>query len=336
MSPYHRAITRLSLIYAILLSIVAIFFSLVWFNVSTREIDSALLRQQDIIDRIGLVGARSEVVEARKQQLLDSRNFVLSRVLLTNFILLGLGGAGSYFLARRTLEPIEEAHKCQLRFTADASHELRTPLAAMQTEIEVALRDKKLTLKESKELLVSNLEELEKLKYLSNSLLQLARQDTMESVNKSYVEASAIGEKAVNRGQKLAKEKRIKFDSKFAKATINVDNEKIQDLLVILIENAVKYSPKNSTVKVIGKKTKGHYEFSVSDDGVGVRPADKERVFERFFRADNSRSKLKTEGYGLGLAIAKQIADLHGTKIVLKSTINKGSTFLIEFDEKSR
>src|SRR5690606_24862255 len=85
------------------------------------------------------------------------------------------GGVGSYYLARRTLRPIEEAHEAQSRFTSDASHELRTPLASMKTELEVALRDPALNKEEMRELLVSNLEEVDKLTKLSQNLLQLSR-----------------------------------------------------------------------------------------------------------------------------------------------------------------
>ena len=107
------------------------------------------------------------------------------------------------------------------------------------------------------------------------------------------------------------------------------DQNKLIDLLVILLDNAVKYSPEASEVKVSIQRRGKQSEVSVSDSGRGIKKADLSNIFERFYRADQSRNKQEAAGYGLGLAIAKKIADQHHGVISVRSAVGKGSVFTL-------
>ncbi len=146
---FHSATVRLTAIYAALLAVVCIFFSYNWYQVATSELKQERLRKEQFLketpEYFGGIGKQPVFILERDKLLDESIENIRTRIIISNVIILLAGGFGSYYLARKTLEPIEKAHEQQKQFTADASHELRTPLAAMQAEIEVALRGNKLS-----------------------------------------------------------------------------------------------------------------------------------------------------------------------------------------------
>jgi signal transduction histidine kinase len=238
-----------------------------------------------------------------------------------------LGGIGSYLLARRTLEPIEAAHEAQTRFTADASHELRTPLAAMRAETEVALRNSKLSAKEARELLHSNLEELTRLTGLSEGLLQLAR-GADDGNTHELLSLSLIIEQALAQVRPLAQAKAITIRLESATALKVLGNiGQLTQAVVILLDNAIKYSPRKTTVAVSVTQDHQYVRVSVADHGRGISETDLPHVFERFYRADSARTQADVSGHGLGLSIAEQIVTAHGGHLEAQSTLGKGSRF---------
>jgi signal transduction histidine kinase len=282
-----------------------------------------------------------------------------------NLIVLCGAGLSSYWLARRTLEPIEEAHEQQKRFTADVSHELRTPLTALRMESEVALLNPKSKAQELRQTLASNLEEVAKLEALINNLLRLTRLEADE-LRQNFVPLNSrlISEAALKQVQPLAKHRHIKLSSQLTdptplsavgslpndgpgKPSGNIDDEahsnndlngdfnSLVQLVVILLDNAIKYSPPNSTVTLSVHSKANEVVLAVTDHGAGLHKAALEHVFDRFYRADESRAKIaginseSTEGFGLGLSIAKMIADLHDGTIVLTSGPGQGTTATI-------
>lgn len=264
----------------------------------------------------------------RDKQLNADLNHLKGRLISFNILVLLVGGGISYMLARRTLEPIEESLEAQKRFTSDASHELRTPLTAMQAEIEVALRDPKLTKSQASELLQSNLEEVAKLRALSEGLLSLARNSDKPVINTPISSKEALNE-ALARLEKTAQAKDITVKNSGKDMTLRADHHTLVELLVILIDNAIKYSPKGSNIEISSTAQNKMGKISVTDKGIGIKAVDLPHIFERFYRADTSRSKANAEGYGLGLAIAKKIADTLNGSIEVKSAPGKGSTFTI-------
>ena len=327
---FHSAAVRLTVWYLLIIMALSLATSFALYHVSSNHLEENASRQVSYFS--GLLGPENarEFSNLRLKQLEEDRDKLKGNLIIFNTLILAGGGAASYGLARRTLRPIEEALEEQIRFSADASHELRTPLAAIQAENEVALRDPKLSRSGAIGLLESNLEEAAKLKELSEGLLSLAYTDSSEEVSDD-VEANAIVAKAKERMVKSAELKQvgISLPTKGVDIKIKGNEQKLTDLLSILLDNAVKYSPRGSRVRVTIDKRGKNAEISVIDKGRGIKKSDLPHIFERFYRADHSRSKQKTAGYGLGLAIAKKIADQHGGLIEVRSAVGKGSVFTL-------
>lgn len=328
---FHSATIRLTIIYVAFLALISIFFSLAWYRVATTEVERGLGRQRALLDSAirarGMI-ALDDVAETRTAQLRQSSNqTILARIATVNIVLLTVGGISAYFLAKRTLRPIATAHESQARFTADASHELRTPLTALRTEIEVALRSPRLDSSQTRKLLKSNLEEITKLSRLTDNLLRLSRGDTGQQLELKPTSLITIVSSATERCKKIAQTKHITITNAVSDELVHVDSEAIEEIIYILLDNAIKYSPDKSSVHISTDVTDKKVTLHIRDQGSGIRASDLPHIFERFYRADQSRSNLQTSGYGLGLAIAQQIASAHGTNILVTSTIGKGSDF---------
>lgn len=329
---FKSALFQLTLLYLLIIMLISLFFSVNIYRVSVNEINNNIRRQQTNFERYGPGRAfiqDPEFLEAREDLLNEAKSSLIINLLYTNIVILALGGFASYYFAKRTLKPIEESHQAQMRFASDASHELRSPLAAMKAEIEVALRDPRLSKEESLSLLSSNLEEVDRLKLLAEGLLGLTRE--RQDVERSSTSISELIDRAIDLNEKKAKMKQILVSSKVGpKAAVYVNSEEITELFNILIDNAIKYSDKGKKV-IISAKTGGDFtEIMVKDEGYGISETDLPHIFDRFYRADHSRSKNKAEGYGLGLAIAKKIVELNSGEIEAKSREGKGSVFVVK------
>ena len=304
----------------------SIAFSITLYRISDTELNHGLRKPgQPVFRETSLYDFEA----FRNDRLQESRASLKSNLVLLNIITLGAGFAASYLLARKTLEPIEEAMESQARFTADASHELRTPLTAMQTEIEVALRDQKLTKEEAKELLASNLEEVVKLRILSDGLLRLARQKN-EPLTNTVADIEQVAQKAIDYTARQATEKQITIKSTITKKTlVKGDTPTLTELISILIDNAIKYSEPKTNVTISAERKDSHLLLRVADQGMGIAEKDAPHVFKRFYRADASRTKKDVCGYGLGLSIARKLTDLHKGSIEIETTSKKGTTFKV-------
>lgn len=270
------------------------------------------------------------------QQAIDeARHNIIKSLFMLNLLILIIAGGLSYYLARRTLQPIEESHDAQSRFTADASHELRTPITAMRTETEVTLLDPKLSLKDAKSQLRSNLEELDKLASLSENLLGLARL-TSTTIRKEKILANDVVQSAVERVKHKAEIKNILIDAQVPEQLqILADTPSITEALVTLLDNAVKYSSEKTVITIIARNDRLSSIISVRDAGEGISDVDQQHVFDRFYRADAARTQSDKNGYGLGLSIAKRIVDLHQGSIIVQSKIGHGSAFSIKLPRSS-
>lgn len=260
-----------------------------------------------------------------------ARTRIILILLLINFSILLFSGLAGYILAGQTLRPIQEMVDEQNRFVTDSSHELRTPLTALRSEIEVNLRDKKLTLAAAKELLHSNLEEVKNLQQLSDSLIRLTQYQG-EQNHQEFLPVSlpVIIDESVKKIRAIAKAKKITIVQEVPEALIEADSAMLSELFVILFDNAIKYSPEKTTITVKAKQTDHQVKITVADQGVGIDGKDIPLLFGRFYRADKSRTQSETQGYGLGLSIAKEIVEKHQGQISVSSVVGKGSTFTIQ------
>lgn len=321
----------MSVFYVLIAMAISISFSIAIFNISKNELGRGLGKTFRVITQCSpqkLPPGFEDLEHARIEQINEVNGNLQNRLIYFNLVILLISSTLSYFLAKKTLHPLEQAMEGQKRFTADASHELRTPLAAIRAENEVALRDKNLTIKEARDMLQSNIEEIGKLENLSNALLTLARYE-QDKIELKDLDLSQIVVEAYERIEGLAKEKHMTFENELKEIRVVGDRGSLVELFVILLDNAIKYSDEKSKIQIkIGED--GASAFAkIKDHGVGIKHSDLPNIFNRFYRADNSRAKTKVDGYGLGLSLAKQIADLNVAQIRVKSIPGKGSEFKV-------
>ena len=232
-------------------------------------------------------------------------------------------------LAKLTLAPIERAMMKQTQFIFDASHELKTPLTAMLVRNEVALRKKSLPEEKAREVIEKNIEEILKMKELTASMLDVAREngEPEKSTEISVPEfLTGLQEKlapvAKERGVKIEKEMNL---GKNLRASVAKNT--LEQILTIFTDNAMKYSGEKIIYLRAGRRGK-NAAFSVKDNGAGVKKEDQKRIFERFYQVDAARTRTEDKtSHGLGLAIAKNLAERQGYKIVLRSSEGRGAEF---------
>jgi signal transduction histidine kinase len=269
-----------------------------------------------------------EDLEAAKKRL-------VWHLLAVNGFIMGVSAMAGYFLAGKTLQPIEEALEEQKRFVADASHELRTPLTALRTSLEVALRDKKLSLSSAKEVIKSNLEDVDGLQGLAHKLLALANlQSNGQSLGFQKIDMAGLAKEAYRKILPLAAAKKIELKTKLAKQTVLGDKESLEEMLLIFLDNAVKYTPKGGKIRLATKTQDKNLVITIKDTGIGIAKKDLPHIFNRFYRADQSRSKQKADGFGLGLSLAKKIIELHHGSVTVASRPGKGTTFTVKLPLK--
>lgn len=279
---------------------------------------------------------REEIAAYFDQSLNETRQNILRRIVLIDLAILSASAILGYFLAGKTLAPIEKAMIKQKRFVADASHELRTPLTALKTATEVVLRDRKLTTTEAKKALRDNLAEVDNLSSLVSRLLLLTRyQENGQALKKTSFSLKELIKSVGKKIAPLAQKKRISLKVNLASGKISADRAALEETLLVFLDNAVKYTPTGGKILVTTKKTGNNWQILVKDNGLGIAEKDFPHIFERFWRADQARQKQGQDGYGLGLALAKEIIELHQGKIDVESKVNKGTTFTITLPQKS-
>jgi two-component system sensor histidine kinase CiaH len=332
MNPIHlftSTTIKLTAWYLGILMTISLLFSVIVFQVSVSELSSRLgsfeyhLGNQYVKDETLL-----NISDMRSSQIKESKVTLLAALFYLNCAIFIIGGVGSYALARQSLRPIEESHEAQARFASDASHELRTPLAVMRSELEVALRDPTLSKSEMKELLESNLDEVKRLSGLAQMLLQLSRHDyssvSMKRVDLNHIVKSTIKVHSLDTS-------RIQFNSSQKKYHTIANSDSIKELLMILLDNALRYSPLDSIVNVSIDTNDNFIIIRIQNAGKGIAEDDLPHIFERFYRGDRSRTSGDRNGYGLGLSLAKKIADVHNAVIDISSVPNEYTLVSVSF-----
>lgn len=331
---FKSAKIQLTLWYMLIIFCISGLFSVFIYTGINGELEH-MKRLQEIRIRKEIRG----FVPQRKEPMLEIDEIIAVQrrlriiLLLVNAGIICIAGVAAYFLAGKTLNPIQEMVEEQNRFITDASHEIRTPLTAMKTSIEVNLRDTKLSLTEAKELLKDNLNDINTLKNLSDNLLTLS---TIKHSKKiiQQISLEEILNHSLEKVKYLIDAKDITLKKDIQDVTILGEKERFIEVFIIFFDNAIKYSPIKSTIHLSSKKIDGHAQVIIQDEGVGISEKDIPHIFERFYRADTSRTQSSQEGYGLGLSIAKEILDSHKATIKVKSEVEKGTTFIISFPIK--
>lgn len=318
---FNSARIKLTAWYLLIIMFISIAFSFVIYHGMMNEV-----RRFSRIQRIRIERIDKDILDEIKQRI------VIELGMINVFIFITSGALG-YFLAGKTLHPIQEMVEEQNQFISDASHELRTPLTALKSSLEVNLRDKNLSIDDARKIMSENIEDVNNLQKLSDSLLNLSQyQKPFFLLNTRDVSLNTCINKAVERVAPLARQKQILLKTNIEKLNIDGVEDELINLFVIILDNAIKYSAKKTSIKIIAKKINNQIVIKIEDHGIGIEKKDLPFIFNRFFRADQSRSKTKIIGYGLGLSIAQNIVKNHYGKITVTSTIKKGTTFKIIFN----
>ena len=320
----QQRVRRLALSYLAVIMTLSLVFSVIIYAITSIQLNRPLPPGEHTQQPPELIERQfSRRLEQRNR---ETRGSVIISLAALNGVMLLVGYWLSMLLARRTLAPIERAMRAQVQFVSDASHELRTPLTALMTTNEVALRKKTLDEKKVRAVFQRNIDEVEKLRKLTDNLLQLTQVDNQQ-IEKQAVDMAKLVRDTVDRYQPVADKKQVVLDVQVPSVNHVVAVVAVTQILGTLIDNAIKYSPPGSTVVI---RLDGQ-TLSVVDQGIGIAKQDQAKIFDRFYRSDEARTRGHSSGYGLGLAIAKAVADKNGYQLSVKSELGQGSTFSLHF-----
>ena len=266
----------------------------------------------------------------------EEKGEILWLVLMSLFFICCGAGVG-YYLAGRSIKPIREMFKRQREFVADASHELRTPLTVMGIAAEGMEGDMDSNFSEfTVDTLKTMRIEIKRMNNLVAALLSLARNDAgagdlkLEQVNFNVLFEQTLGTLSM-----LAEQKGLKLEQRLAQERLIIwgDRMRLEQLLTILVDNAIKYSPENDTIHVFMNAADDSVEVHVTDHGEGMTEDVMKHIFEKFYQCDPSR---KSEGNGLGLALVKRIIELCDGTVTVQSAPGKGTTFTVRLPVDSQ
>lgn len=257
-------------------------------------------------------------------------NTVLGLIIIGIFAAAGISVLAGLYLADRALIPIRSSWDKQQQFIADASHELRTPLAVLQTHTELLLRHPDHTIEQDSREISTILKEIHRMKKLVNGLLTLSQTDadSME-LSMKPLRLDRLVDQVTKQFLPLAALKSIELTSQLDTSVIvHGDEERLQQLLMIVMDNAIKYTAEHGQIDVVCQKTESMVTVVVKDGGIGIAADELPHIFERFYRSDKVRNRTEG-GTGLGLAIARWIITRHNGKITAESKPNMGTTMTI-------
>jgi len=256
---------------------------------------------------------------------------LIDTLLIGNLIIIVVSIIGAYILSKMTLKPIMNSYKKQTEFVQNAAHELRTPLTIIQAKQELLLQEPESKIIDKSEDINILLKETKRLTKLIKELMILATADSNElKLKKEKTNIDTLIKDIVIPYKDYAEmqEKEINMDLKFNKE-INVDANKINQLMIIILDNAIKYTAENDKIEIKTYVKDGKCVIEVADTGIGISEEATKHVFDRFYREDKARSR-ETGGTGLGLSIAHTIVNLHGGNIKIVPNEPKGTKVIIK------
>ncbi|ALQ66334.1 sensor histidine kinase [Bacillus thuringiensis] len=241
-----------------------------------------------------------------------------------------------FFLAGRALVPIQNSWEKQQQFVSDASHELRTPLAVIQSKTDVLFQSPSATIEEKAMDISTISKECRRLSKLVSNLLLLARSDSNQiEMDKKTFELDKLLEEIVAPYKEIASYQEKEMILKVERGVSFMgDRERIHQMIVILLDNAMKYTNGGGQIQIDCTQTSSSIRIQVKDDGIGVKEEDIPKLFDRFYQGDKARST--SEGAGLGLSIANWIVEKHYGKILVESKWGEGTCFEVIFPKNQR
>jgi two-component system, OmpR family, sensor kinase len=231
----------------------------------------------------------------------------------------------------RMIGRLEESFQQINRFSADASHELRTPLTVLQGELESIARNSSNLPAEIRDTIGSALEETHRLTKIVENLLAISRLEAGDArKQRERLDFAELARNTADQMRLLAEEKHIHLDCNGAQAVeVDADPARLKQVVVNLLDNAIKYTPESGRVSISVMKQDGRAVFEIADTGIGISPDDLPHIFDRFYRADKARSR-QMGGTGLGLSIVRSICLAHDGQVKVESIEGQGSVFHIQ------
>jgi two-component system, OmpR family, sensor histidine kinase CiaH len=327
---FKNARIKLTAWYLLIIMFISVAFSLVIYQGLMNEVRRFSEIQRLRIEKV-LQPNPLQPFFADEDLITEIQQRIIVELGIINIFIFLTSGALSFFLAGKTLQPIQEMVEEQNRFISDASHEFRTPLTALKSSLEVNIRDKNLSIEDAKKIMNESIKDVNDLQRLSDSLLQLSQYEKPQSyINFEKISLKQIINESIKKVKTLAKNKNINIKNSTINVNIKGNKYGLIDLFVVLLDNAIKYSKEKSEININTKKIDHSVLVSIEDKGIGIDKKDIPHLFDRFYRSDRARSKREVDGYGLGLSIAKKIVDQHKGSIIIKSQLKKGTTVVIK------
>ena len=322
---FWSARTQLTLTYTAILAVILFVSSSFIYTAFSRQL---MLRFERFPQGRPPAILQDGVIPPRPEEVLRD---LMDALTLVNGLLLVLASITSYWLAGATLEPIRKAYERQRRFLSDASHELRTPVAILHADLENTLPDKA-TPPSLREQARSHLEETQRMTQIIKDLLLLSHLDETPTKRESTQATDLIPllESIAQRFQPLAKQRDITLSvtTQLTSCTLNIQTELLKQAIENLVKNAIAYNVPSGRVTITCEKDRSQARIEVRDTGIGIAKEHLDKVFDRFYRVDKSRSR-ETGGSGLGLSITHSIIQQFGGSIEIKSIFQKGTTVTI-------
>jgi len=311
-NPFLKARLKLTSYYTIGIIVILIIVNLGVYGLfvsdipETIESESSAIYEEEILDR------------------LETIIYTVNGLVI--LVAIGL----SYYLAGKTLKPIEKVLKRQKKFIADAAHELRTPLTVMKTGAETILEGNNSN-DDYRKLIKDSLEEINFLSSMVDDLLFLAGNDDLKKIEFEKLDFGKLVRQQINLMETYAKKKKVSILENIKdELFINGNKAYIKRLVTNLLKNAIDYNNPNGKVDVFINKNRQFIVLKITDTGIGIPEKDLPNIFDRFYKVDQARTK-QSSSAGLGLSIVKEIAELHRGKISIISQLSKGTTVTILF-----
>ena len=303
----------------VILGLVGISFTLLY-----RDITNAILEGIQAGIGTNTPELLSNAIVGKIQQVRASNMLTMTGAVVLTTVLFG------WIVAHVTLSPARNALAAQKQFIGNIAHEVRTPLSVIKTNTEVTLLDPRITA-EVKQMLQSNIEELDRISEIINNLLSLSALVRPERIEFTTIDFSDAVAETVEKFLPLAKKNDIEVTlRKSPEQKVLGSRTALQQIIGNILKNALTYTPRGGHVTVTVEPTTEGIALVVEDSGIGIARKDLFRIFEPFYRTDQSRTK-NTGGSGLGLAIVSELVKLHQGKIVIRSAVGRGTTVIAYF-----
>jgi two-component system sensor histidine kinase CiaH len=329
MRQFDRARMKLTLIYLAISGSIVIIFSIAALNAQHYAVGRVL----SVLEAQAQRTERQAVARLLGQRLEQFDTAFKERLIVVNIVILVGAGVASYILSGYSLRSIRENLEKQEEFAADASHELRTPLTTISMEIVALQKTHKRLPPPIKEALTSIQQEVERMQKIVSGLLTLVRQDEDDTpIGRAPVtNINTVVKESVKQMNPLASAKKVKINARLnGTANTRIEPAELKQICLILIDNAIKYTPAKGKIHVTVTSERRNHVLTVQDTGVGIPESDLPHIFERFYRVQRLQGSV-AKGAGLGLTIARKLVEASHGSIQIESKIGKGTRVILRF-----